>query len=128
MNDRPTAVELLEAVRHFLETDVVPALEGTRKFHARVAANLMSVLAREWELEEPQLDAEWERLAALLGGAEQRPVPRAERRAAVRALSERLCERIRAGDADAGPWRRQVLEHLRRTGRDKLAVSNPKFV
>ena len=39
MQDRPTYAELLAAVRHFLEADVVPRLDGPKKFHARVAAN-----------------------------------------------------------------------------------------
>ena len=47
MQDRPSARELLEAVEQFLERDVVSALEGPKQFHARVAANVMRILARE---------------------------------------------------------------------------------
>jgi hypothetical protein len=47
MQDRPTREELIDAVRDFLETDVVPALEGTLKFHARVAANVLGIVGRE---------------------------------------------------------------------------------
>ncbi|WBL36154.1 DUF6285 domain-containing protein [Tepidiforma flava] len=36
-----------------------------------------------------------------------------------------LCERIRRGDADEGPWRLAVLSHLRTVTLDKLEVSNP---
>ena len=43
MNDRPDAVELLRAVERFLEGDVVPALDGVHRFHARVAANASPV-------------------------------------------------------------------------------------
>ena len=43
MQDRPTIAELLEAVRDFLERDVVDALEGTTKFHARVAVNVLGI-------------------------------------------------------------------------------------
>src|SRR5947208_3263750 len=47
MQDRPDVRELLDAVRGFLEEDVVPALEGPRQFHARVAANVLAIVGRE---------------------------------------------------------------------------------
>ena len=40
MNDRPDAAELLEAVRRFIETEVIPDSSGPRKYQARVAANV----------------------------------------------------------------------------------------
>ena len=49
MNDRPTAEELLRAVERFLEREVVPRLDGVPKFHARVAANVVAMVAREIE-------------------------------------------------------------------------------
>ena len=125
MHDRPTAIELLDAVRHFLETDVVPALEGPKKFHARVAANVMSILTREWELEEGQLADEWRSAGALLGESAALPPTRAEQRTELRRLTERLCERICAGDADSGEWRAEVLRHLRLVVRQKLEVNTP---
>jgi hypothetical protein len=125
VNDRPSAVELLRAVERFLERDVVPALDGPRRYHARVAANVVAIVAREIETEEEQLSAEWERLARLLVLRSRKPESREELRRAVRARSEALARRIRAGDADAGPWRRQVIDHLRRTVADKLAVARP---
>ena len=59
MNDRPTASELLEAVAKFLESDVVPALEGKVKYNARVAAHVLGTVRREIECEERQLQDEW---------------------------------------------------------------------
>jgi hypothetical protein len=47
---RPTASELLEAVREFLTGQVMPASTGRLAFHARVAANVLSIVAREIEL------------------------------------------------------------------------------
>jgi len=127
MQDRPSATELLDAVRGFLERDVIDALEGTVKFHARVAANVLAILARELQLEPSHLAAEWSRLDALLG-AEPAPDSLAGLREAVRARSEQLCARIRAGEADAGPWRAATLAHVRATVRDKLAIANPKLL
>jgi aminoglycoside phosphotransferase (APT) family kinase protein len=47
---RPTASELLDAVRGFLTDDVMPATSGQVAFHARVAANVLGMVAREIEL------------------------------------------------------------------------------
>ena len=128
MQDRPSMRELLDAVRAFLEEDVVPALEGPRQFHARVAANVLAIVGRELAGEEASLLAEWQRLARLTGGASE-PPPRLEAlRAAVREGTAALAERIRRGDADAGPFRDAVRAHVRATVEDKLGVANPRFV
>jgi hypothetical protein len=47
---RPTASELLEAVQEFLTGQVRPASAGQLAFHARVAANILGIVARELEL------------------------------------------------------------------------------
>lgn len=47
---RPTASELLDAVREFLTGQVMPATTGQLAFHARVAANVLGIVARELEL------------------------------------------------------------------------------
>jgi aminoglycoside phosphotransferase (APT) family kinase protein len=47
---RPTASELLDAVREFLTGQVRPASTGQLAFHARVAANILAIVARELEL------------------------------------------------------------------------------
>jgi aminoglycoside phosphotransferase (APT) family kinase protein len=47
---RPTAAELLEAVREFLTGQVMPATAGQLSFHARVAANVIGIVARELQL------------------------------------------------------------------------------
>jgi len=125
MQDRPTIAELLDAVRGFLESDVVGALEGTAKFHARVAVNVLAIAGRELDLEPAQLAAEWQRLDALLGPAPQ-PGDPAALRERLRGRTEELCERIRSGAADDGPFRAAVFEHVRATVREKLAVANPR--
>lgn len=127
MQDRPTAVELLTAVRTFLETELLPGLEGRRRFHTLVAANLLAVVARELEGEEAALVGEWRRLRDLLGVPETVPPGRLDGlRAAVRALTEDLCARIRAGDADAGAFADAVAAHVRTTVVDKLRIANPR--
>jgi hypothetical protein len=123
VNDRPSAPELLGAVGRFLERDALPRLDGPARFHARVAAHVVAMVARELEAEESHLSAEWQRLGELLERPEPPPASRQALRDAVRERSQALCERIRAGAADGGPWRERVLDHLRRTVDDKLAVA-----
>jgi hypothetical protein len=126
VNDAPDAERLLREVEHFLEAEVVPALEGVARFHARVAANVVAMVARELETEDAHQAGEWERLGRLLG-AEPSPLPetREARREGLRRRNEALVARIRAGDADAGPFRTQLLAHLRRTVDDKMEASRP---
>jgi aminoglycoside phosphotransferase (APT) family kinase protein len=55
---RPTASELLEAVREYLLGGVLPQTSGQLSFHARVAANALAIVARELELGPIDPDAE----------------------------------------------------------------------
>jgi aminoglycoside phosphotransferase (APT) family kinase protein len=55
---RPTASELLEAVREYLLGSVLPQTTGQLSFHARVAANVLAIAARELELGPINPDAE----------------------------------------------------------------------
>jgi hypothetical protein len=129
VQDRPTAIELLDAVRTFLEQDLVPGLEGRKRFHGLVAANVLAIVARELADEEEALVAEWRRLRDLLSVDESIPPGRlAGLAAAVRALTERLVERIRRGDADAGPFGDAVRAHLRTTVVEKLRIANPRYL
>ena len=123
MNDRPTAAELLEAVRAFLADEVVPALDGHLKYQARVAANVVAIVAREHASEARQLSGEWGRLAALLGEAESAPAGADAQRTGIAAMNAALSERIRSGEADSGPWRAAVFAHLEQTVADKLEVA-----
>jgi hypothetical protein len=129
MQDRPTGIELLTAVREFLERDLLPGLEGRKRFHALVAANVLAIVARELAEEETALVAEWRRLRDLVGVHETVPPGRREGlRTAVAALTRRLCERIRAGDADGGPFGDAVRAHVRMTVVEKLRVANPRYL
>ena len=129
MQDRPTAIELLAAVRRFLDEVLVPELDGTRRFHARVAANVLGIVARELRDGEAQLRTEWARLRALLGEPEAPPPASADALAVeVRLLNTALAERIRAGEADAGTFRVAVLAHLRTTAVDRLRIANPRHL
>ena len=54
LHDPPTAQQLIESVREWLETDVFPQVEGRLQFHTRVAMNVLAMVERELELGEVQ--------------------------------------------------------------------------
>ena len=124
MQDRPTAIELLAAVRHFLETDVLPTMEGRRRFHTLVAANVLSIVERELTTEEDNLQAEWHRLSKLLKAGEA-PKSLATLRESVSTLTQRLAEEIRVGKHDDSA---AVRSHLRHTTEEKLRIANPRML
>jgi Domain of unknown function (DUF6285) len=114
-HERPDAKELIEAVTEFLTERVVPSLPGQGGFHARVAANGLTIALRELE-QGPALTAqEQTRLQSILGHNGEADV-----------LNTELVENIRAGKLPAD--RSELLAHLRATVRDKLLISNPKYL
>lgn len=125
MQDKPTAIEMLEALAAFLREEVAPRLDGGLRFKALVGANVAGIVAREMALGPAQDRTQLARLAALLG-RQVEAVSDEEAAALVREMSFELCRRIDAGDADSGPWREQVLAHLRAVVAEKLAVDNPR--
>jgi Domain of unknown function (DUF6285) len=98
MHDRPTALELIEAVTEFLSAEVLPAATDHRlKFRTLVALNALGIAARE------------------LGSSNKLLLEPDE-------VAE-LARRIRAGDVpdDALPLLR---EHVA----EKLRISNPAYL
>jgi hypothetical protein len=128
MQDRPTALELLAAVRAFLEDEVLPGLDGRKRFHALVAQNVLGIVERELGSEEETLGAERARLVSLLGVERPAPSGLAALRADVRELEEALAARIKMGDADVGPFADAVRAHVRATVVEKLRVANPRYL
>jgi len=114
LQDRPSAAELVDAVREFLERDVQGAVDGRVAFHTRVAVNALGMVERELALG-PDLDrAATERLAAFLGQDGD-----------VDTLVAELASRIRAGSLDDDPAALAVTRDLVRA---KLEVANPRYL
>ncbi len=128
MQDRPTAIELLEAAADFVDREIVPVAEGPRQFQARVVANVMRIVAREIQMEDPMLRREIRALATLLNESEPHLHGLDDLRKAAIDLNSRLAEKIRAGDADRGPWRADVLRVVRGIVEDKLRIANPRYL
>ena len=114
MQDRPSAIELIQAVRSFIDEQAIPRLDGRAAFHGRIAMNALSIVERGLELG-PSLDAEErDRLESLL-----------DRTGTLDELNRELCGRIRAGEIDlrtAG-----LAAHLRETTLAKLSVDQPRY-
>jgi hypothetical protein len=108
-HDVPSATELLDAVREFIDSEVIPHTEGRRRFEARVAANVVAIVQREMILGSAQKAAHAERLDGL-GVADE----------------EALARAIRSGElAERG---NEVRAAVRATVADKLRVANPGYL
>ena len=124
MNDWPDAGDLLETARNTFMAEVLPALPEALRYTALMIANAMAIAQREIAAGDAPLRAEYQRLAEILSGIAAAPDGNALR-GAVAGYNRRLANEIRAGRFD-GEERAAMLEHLRRTTEEKLAVSNPK--
>lgn len=108
-HDRPTLAELVEAVREWVERDLVRATDSGLRFHARVAANMLAVVERELSLGESLDAAHRERLDSLgvIDDAD-------------------LVAAIRSGRLDARDSEVRALVWA--SVRDKLLVANPAYL
>ncbi len=98
--DRPTPAELVQAVREFLERDVMTATTGRVQFHTRVAINALGMVEREL-------------------GAGETGNPAREKQL-------RLAAQIRSGALD--DRLDEVRAEVREQVRAKLLVANPSYL
>jgi hypothetical protein len=105
----PTTVELVRAVRLFLQDEVLPESDGKLRFHARVAANVLAAVERELEDGDSYREAHARRLAEL-GVADDAAL-------AVAIRDGHLDERIA-----------EVVELLRDSTRERVAIVNPRYL
>lgn len=106
---RPSAGELLDAVRDFLLGDVSDATEGRTRFHALVAANALATIGRELQLSADIGFRREQRLAGLGFGSERE-----------------LAGAIRGGRLD--DRLDDVAEVVMASVIDRLAVNNPRWL
>ena len=124
MQDRPSAKELVEAVREVLKEEILPDLEDPQtRYQAQVALNALGILERELTQEEKLIKEEHERLARLLDEDRTTPGSLEELKERVGELNRDLAGRIRAGVTPEG-----TFEHLKRTVTGKLEVANPRYL
>ena len=112
---RPTAPELVAAVRGFLEQEVASQLTGATAFNLRIAVNVLAIVERELAAEDDSAAAT-ARLGALLG--EDPALGR-------KALEEKLMAALRSGALGlASPG---LLTHLRADAVRQLGIDNPRY-
>jgi hypothetical protein len=114
MMDQPSMLELVDAVRAFIEQRAMPELKGHTAFHARVAANALGIVSRELKLGPQANDQERKRLIALLG-----------HEGSLEELNRELCKDIRAGKI--GLETKGLADHLDLMIRDKVAIDQPTY-
>lgn len=126
MNNLPSGTDLLRVARETLLSELRPLLDEHGRYILAMAANAMSIAAREADAGEGPAVSALQRLNKLHNQANR------ELRgdALVSALStheHRLAADIRAGRYDArGASQQALLEHLRETVHARLRISNPK--
>ena len=108
-HDAPTAEQLVESVREWIERDVLADSTGRLQFHARVAVNVLAMVERELRIG-PALAAAHQLRLAELGAADEKD----------------LAVKIRSGELDDQAER--VRELVWDSVRDKLSVANPKYL
>ena len=107
-HDAPGAVDLLEAVREFLEGEVTEATSGRTRYQVRVAARALAIVERELAIGDGLEEAHAARLAGLGFHSDGE-----------------LADAIRSGRLD-GRWD-EVATAVRSLVDDKLAVANPDY-
>jgi Domain of unknown function (DUF6285) len=114
----PSAAELLEIARATILSEIAPALPEGQRYAALMAANALAIAGRDLAATDASA-AELARVSALLPGP-------GGGTAALREATAHLAKAIREGRFDEGEARASLLAHLRRTVRERLAVSNPR--
>jgi hypothetical protein len=115
MHDAPSAKELIEAVKAFIDKTAAPQLTGHAAFHARVASNALATVLRELEIRPQAEAAEKARLETLLGKTAE----------TAGALNRDLCEAIRSGEVNLSTS--GLLGHLKSTTIAQLSVDQPGY-
>jgi aminoglycoside phosphotransferase (APT) family kinase protein len=103
LHGRPTAAELLEAVREWVAGDVREQASGRVGFHSRVAENVLATLEREVTMG-PSMEADHRERLASLGVADERAFAAGVRDGslrgdeAVRAMAESVVDKLRVAN------------------------------
>lgn len=108
------APDMLATIRDYLEKEIVPLLRDDKWFNVKIAANMLATIERELRLGQQANAAELARLRALTGAP-----------GALEDLNRALAQAIR--DGRIAPDDPRLLDHLRRTTADALAINNPQW-
>lgn len=112
--DQPSALEIIIAVREFIDKHAIPQLTGRTAFHARVAVNALAIVQRELDQGPAANTRELESLQALLN-----------KQGSLHDLNVELCRRIREGEIDVlDP---KLGKHLSEMTLAKVEIDQPNY-
>lgn len=110
----PSTVQIVEAVRTFLEKDILTSASGRQAFDTKVAINALLIVERELN-NGSQLDSdERKRLVTLLG-----------HEGALEDMNEDLAKAI--SDGSMGTGDSELIDHLYKSVMGKLSIDNPRY-
>jgi len=125
MQDRPTAIELLDALGDFMRDRAANARDRWERFQFQVAANSITIIGRELAMGDGFMRDEWRGLDQLLG-PEQSPDGQQAFAARLKERNSQLADRIRSGEFDGEDAR--LLPHLWETVVNKVRIASPNEV
>ncbi|MEL6724229.1 MAG: DUF6285 domain-containing protein [Pseudomonadota bacterium] len=116
MHDQPSVLELLQAVKSFIDETAAPQLKGHAAFHARVASNALSTAMRDLEQRPNAATQERDGLTELLGPSNGLSLD---------ALNRSLSEKIKSGEMTVQTP--GLLAHLKQTTMAQVEIDQPRY-
>ncbi|MDQ8038108.1 MAG: DUF6285 domain-containing protein [Pedobacter sp.] len=114
LTNKPTASDLIQAVRQHLEEKVQPKLQGSDVFYLRIALNALSMVERELREGPALAEANRKELLALLGSG-----------SADADAETLLMEKLKSGELDVNSS--GLLDYLIARTQRRLSVDNPRY-
>lgn len=111
--NKPTAADLIQAVRQHLEEKVQPKLQGSDVFYLRIALNALSMVERELREGPALAEADRKELLVLLGSGSDSDA------------ENLLMEKLKNGELDANSS--GLLDYLLARTQRRLSVDNPRY-
>ena len=110
----PSTLQIIQAVRTFLEKDMLTSASGRQAFDTKVAINALMTVERELD-HGSQLDSdERKRLVTLLG-----------HEGSLEDMNEELAQAISDGSIGVGDS--ELVDHLYKSVMGKLSIDNPRY-
>lgn len=113
LSNKPTAADLVQAVRQHLQEKILPKLQGSDVFYLRIALNALGIVERELREGPALTEADRRELLALLGSAD---MPDAE---------QVLLEKLKSGELDVNSA--GLLDYLTARTQRRLSIDNPRY-
>lgn len=111
----PQADRLLQTAVDYLESDLMPTLDGYHRFQLRVCVNVLRIVGREMAQAGALEQAEHLRLQALLG-----------REGSLEQLDAQLADQLASGQLPLDTP--GLVAHLRATLQGALSINNPGWI